>query len=256
MSISMMEASDDFRLCHDTTVSWWDDDTECTLVAADPLSESSLWAEYVAGAVDSYRRHGVEQALDLSSLADPRGTSLFLAALDDSGRMVAGVRAKGPYLAPEDSHALVEWHGQAGASAVRKLIDDRIPFGVVEIKTAWVTDDPDRNRSLTNALARFPLHSTFMLGAQFAMATSAAHVLARWRSSGGVVASQIPATPYPDERYETKMMWWDRRLFAKHAAPNQVSRTYAELRLMAGVLDELDETSALAGLASPTVVAT
>ena len=56
-----------------------------------------------------------------------------------------------------------------------------------------------------------------LLDVQFAMATAAAYVLDRWRSSGGVVASKIPATPYPDERYRTKMMWWDRSSFANHA---------------------------------------
>jgi hypothetical protein len=43
-----------------------------------------------------------------------------------------------------------------------------------------------------------------------------------------VVAKHIPPTPYPDERYETKMMWWDRRTFANHAAPEQVSKILQE----------------------------
>jgi hypothetical protein len=30
-----------------------------------PEAEPRLWDEYVAGAQDSYRRHGVERALDL-----------------------------------------------------------------------------------------------------------------------------------------------------------------------------------------------
>jgi hypothetical protein len=85
---------------------------------------------------------------------------------------------------------------------------------------------------LTNALARFPLHSALLLDAKFAMATSAAHALARWQTTGGVV-SQVPATPYPDERYLTKMMWWDRSSFAKHAEPKQVSTIFSEFRLLA-----------------------
>jgi hypothetical protein len=248
MSVSTLDASDFPPLCLDTGIEWWDPDTECTLVASVPTSEPGLWAEYVRGARDSYSRHGVERALDLDSLRQPGETSLFLAALDDDGHMVAGVRAKGPYGAADESHALVEWSGQPGLPAVRKLIADRIPFGVVEIKTAWVTDDKDRSRSLTNALARFPLHSAMLLDAKFAMATSGAHVLARWRTTGGLVATQVPATPYPDERYQTKMMWWDRSTFSQHAEPRQISRIAAEFRVLAKQLGSVGESVGLAGI--------
>jgi hypothetical protein len=247
MSVSTLDASDAAPLCLDGGIEWWDPDTECTLVAAEPTTEPQLWVEYVRGAQESYRKHGVERALDLASLRNPSETSLFLAALDESGRMVAGVRAKGPYLAADESHAVVEWAGQPGLATVRKLIGDRIPFGVVEIKTAWVSDDPERNRSLTNALARFPLHSAMLLDAKFALATSGDHVLARWRTTGGLVASQVPATPYPDERYQTKMMWWDRSTFSLHAEPRQNSRIAAEYRLLARRLDRADEVAVLAG---------
>jgi hypothetical protein len=57
------------------------------------------------------------------------------------------------------------------------------------------------------------------------------------------LAAKIPATPYPDERYQTKMMWWDRRTFANHADPKQVSTFFAELQTMAR-LDEVGEAAA------------
>jgi hypothetical protein len=245
MSVSTLDASDCPPVCLDRSVEWWDPDNECTLVAAEPTTEPQLWAEYLRGAEDSYRRHGVERALDLESLRNPCETSLFLAAVDQAGRIVAGVRAKGPYGAADESHAVVEWADQPGLDTVRKLIADRIPFGVVEIKTAWVCDDPSRNRSLTNALARFPLHSALLLGAKFALATSGAHVLARWRTTGGLVATQVPPTPYPDERYQTTMMWWDRGTFAKHAEVRQASRIAAEFRLLARHLDGAGDTRML-----------
>jgi hypothetical protein len=247
MSVSTLDSSDAFPLCLERAVEWWDPDTQCTLVASAPDSEPQLWDEYVRGAEDSYHRHGVERALDLQSLRNPSESSLFLAAVDASGRMVAGVRAKGPYRAADESHAVIEWGGQPGLTTVKRMISDRIPFGVVEVKTAWVTDDPDRNRSLTNALARFPLHSALLLDAKFAMATSGAHVLARWRTTGGMVAAQVPPTPYPDERYQTKMMWWDRSTFSVHAEPRQITRIASEFRLLARHLDGVAETSVLAG---------
>jgi hypothetical protein len=184
--------------------------------------------DYLAGAQRSYRKHGVERALNMAQIQDGNDTALFFAAVDDSGKVIGGTRAKGPYRRAEDSHAAVEWAGQPGWQAIRKMIDDRVPFGIAEMKTAWVTDDPGRSKALTTTLARTALHSITVLGIQFSMATSAAHVLDRWRSSGGVVMSKIPATPYPDERYRTKIMFWDRTTFARHAQPQQILKTIEE----------------------------
>lgn len=214
-----------FRLREGLT--WHDPDVDCTLVVSQPLADPDLWEEYTRGAQQSYRKHGVERALDRDALRTGADTIMFLAAMDRSGKMVAGVRAKGPLRSADDSHAVAEWAGQPAQQNVRTMISDRVPFGVLEMKSAWVTDDPDQNRCLTAALARSGFHMMALLDVQFCMATAAAYVLNRWRSSGGVVAS-IPATPYPDERYQTKMMWWDRRDFARHAEPEQVAKILQE----------------------------
>jgi hypothetical protein len=243
MSVATLDYGYAGSLSSDTYIEWWDEATDCTLVVAAPCADHRLWAEYLAGARESYGKHGVACALELDSLCDPTKTSLFLAAVDGSGRVVAGVRAKGPFSTPGESHALVEWSGRPGLAAVSKMISDRIPFGVVEVKTAWTRDDPGRSRLLTSVLARFPLHSTMLLNSQFAMATSAAHVLARWRTSGGVVASKIPPTPYPDERYQTEMMWWNRSTFFNYAQHKQVSTTLEEFRLFDDYLSRQDQFS-------------
>lgn len=216
----------------DSSVSWRSHDADCTLVLATPWAEPELWDGFVAGAVRSYRKHGVVQAIEPSTLADPFTTSLFLAAVDDDGRVIGGVRAQGPYRDAEEAHAIVEWAGQPALPAVHKMISDRLPFGVVEIKTAWTDDNGpagrQRGRELTPILARMPLHATLVLGAKFAMATAADHVLDRWRSSGGVVSTRIPPTPYPDERYRTRIMWWDRAEFSRYADAQQISAIIAE----------------------------
>lgn len=245
MSVSVAESA--FReLPDNASAKWWDHDTGCTLVVSTPWAEPELWGDFIEGAIRSYRKHGVACAIDPSVLADPATTSLFLAAIDDSGGVVGGVRAQGPYGGADESHALVEWAGQPALPLVRKMIDDRVPFGVVEIKTAWTDDGFARSRALTPVLARMPLHATLILGAKFAMATAAAHVLDRWRSSGGVVADRIPATPYPDERYETKMMWWDQAEFTRTADPQQIIATHTEARVL---LPLLDGAGALGGTA-------
>ena len=209
-------------------MSWWDADAECTVAIARPSDDDGLWREYLAGAQRSYRNHGVGAAIDVDAIRRSGDTTVFWAMLDSTGRVVGGVRAVGPLKSPEESHAVVEWADQPSLALVRKMIADRLPFGVVEMKTAWVTDDRDRNRQITTSLARTGCQVLAVLGVQFCMATCAQHVLERWQSSGGVVAP-IRSTPYPDERYRTKMMWWDRLTVAGCAAPNQTAKIVAEM---------------------------
>ena len=87
-----------------------------------------------------------------------------------------------------------------------------------------------------------------LMDIQFCMATAGAYVLDRWRSSGGVVADHIPPTPYPDERYQTKMMWWDRSTFANHADPEQVAKIVNEMAILARQLDHVGARALGSGL--------
>ena len=219
--------------------SCWDPDGECRIVFAQPSTERELWLDYVRGACRSYRRYGVERALDMDALRSGVDTVIFAACVNDAGRVVAGLRGRGPYRSADECHALVEWSGQPGLNAVRKMVADRLPFGVVEMKTAWVADDPDRSRQLTSAISRTPLHALNLLDIQFIVATAAEYVLKRWLSSGGQLATKIPATPYPDERYQTKLAWWDRATFANHADPKQLSLFFTEHKELAAQVDEV-----------------
>lgn len=213
-------------------ISWWDRDSRSTMVISTPELDSALWSEYLCCAERSYRKHGVEKALDVAAIADGADTAMFWALVDDDGVMLGGVRAKGPLTGADDSHAVVEWAGHEGLPVVRKMIDDRAPFGILEMKSAWTTDDRTRAGLVSTALARSGFHALELMGIQFCMATSAPHILERWGSSGGVVAP-IPAAAYPDDRYRTKMMWWDRRTFANHAEPEQLSKILRETAAIA-----------------------
>jgi hypothetical protein len=200
MTVPQPDAAGRATLPRDWTIDWPDPDSGCTLVAARPSAQRDLWMEYLDGAHRSYCKHRVENVLDVSAIRNGQDTALFFAAVDDNGRVVGGTRAKGPLRCADDSPALVEWAGLPSQAAVRKMIGDRVPFGVAEMKSAWVTDGPNRNPSIIVTLARTPLHAMALLDLQFVLATSASHALGRWSSSGGVVASRIPATPYPDDR--------------------------------------------------------
>jgi hypothetical protein len=209
-------------------MSWWDADAECTVAIARPSDDDALWRAYLAGAERSYRTHGIADAIDVDAIGRSGDTTLFQTLLDRTGTVVGGIRAIGPLTSPDQTHAVVEWAGQPSLPSVRKMIMDRLPFGVVEMKSAWVTDERSRNRKLTTTLARAGCHVLAVLGVQFCMATCAQQVLARWRSSGGVVAP-IRSTPYPDERFRTKLMWWDRLTVASLAAPGQTAKIIAEM---------------------------
>lgn len=207
---------------------WHDPDIGGTLIVSQPSADPDLWAEYAAGAVRSYRKRGVEDALDVKALRDGGDTIMFCAVVDDAGQVVAGLRAKALRSA-DDSHAVDEWAGQPGQRAVRQMITDRVPYGVLEMKAGWVTDAPNRNPFLTSALARSLFYMMVMLDFQFGMCTAATAILNTWRSSGPVV-STIPATPYPDERYRTKLLWWNRRDFFNHAKPEQLAKIVHETK--------------------------
>jgi hypothetical protein len=168
-----------------------------------PSGNDVLWQEFLAGAERSYRRHGIATALDVDAIRRGGDTRLFWSMLSATGTVIGGIRAIGPLTSPDETHAVVEWEGHPALPAARQMIADRLPFGVVEMESAWVTDDPGRSRRLTAALARTGCQVLAMLGVQFARATCAQHVLARWRSSGGVVAP-VRSTPYPDERFRTR----------------------------------------------------
>ncbi|WIM87189.1 hypothetical protein PT015_20370 [Candidatus Mycobacterium wuenschmannii] len=208
--------------------SWPDPDIEGTLVVSEPSADPELWAEYTAGAVRSYSKRGVESALDLEALRTGSDTIMFGAVVADSGHVVGGYRAIA-LGSSADSHAVEEWAGQPGQHDVRRMIDERVPYGVLEMKSGWVTDAAGRNPLLTTALARSCFYMMVMLDFQYTMCTAAVPVLNSWRSSGSVVAP-IPATPYPSEHYRTKMMWWNRRDFVSHAKPNQLTKIVSETK--------------------------
>ena len=212
----------------DRGLRWWDSDARCTLVLSQPALDHELWSLYGLNAERSYQRHGVELALDVDAVRSGADTTMFMVALDEQDEMVGGLRAIGPLTSADESHAVTEWAGQPGEHEVAKMIADRVPYGVLEMKSAWVGNDTSGSRAVTNALARGGTHMMTLLGVQFCMATAAEYVLHRWRSSGGVVA-QIPPAAYPDHRYQTKIMWWDRSTYIRHAQPGQAAKIVAEL---------------------------
>ncbi|MCX6490638.1 MAG: hypothetical protein NTX68_06575, partial [Rhodococcus sp.] len=89
--------------------SYFDHPSQCHILATTPTRSPALWTQFLDGAEESYRRHDVTPALEISAIRDGGTTALFFAALDRTGTILGGVRVQGPYSSADQSHALVEF---------------------------------------------------------------------------------------------------------------------------------------------------
>ncbi|AYF72952.1 hypothetical protein D7D52_02680 [Nocardia yunnanensis] len=211
----------------------------CSFLICTPRSHPELWQQFMDGALASYRRFDVQEALAYETAIDGCSTTVFVVAVDESGRMLGGTRIQGPYQHVDEAHAVTEWVGRPGEAAIRKLIADRIPDGLVEFKSAWVDHESAHRIAVREGLARSAIHVPHLLGARFALSTAADSVAEGWRVSGARVVWWIPPVPYPNERYRTVPLLWDMRTFRKHAAESQLPLLEAEqaaLATQAGVI--------------------
>lgn len=179
-------------------------------VVARPEAQPELWAAYIEGALDSYRQHDVQTAIEFGRVRDGRCTSMFFAAVECDGRVIGGMRVQGPYTDADQAHALAEWAGRDGSAQIRREVQSRLAEGVIEIKAVWVDHDAPHRHELSSALSRVFVHAMDLMRVRHAMCTAASHAMLRWQTSGGVVSRAVPPVPYPDDRYQTHLMWWDR----------------------------------------------
>lgn len=206
-----------------------------TVVVASPQVEPELWRNYLAGAQDSYQRHDCAAALDYDKVVSGAGTEMFFAVLDKADKVCGGLRVQPRFKAAAQSHALIEWAGQAGQVQLVNSIEQRLAGGVVEVKTAWVDERAPIAGSVAGQLSRLGLVIMELAGVDHMMATAADHVLRRWQSGGGRVDESVPSTPFPDERYRTRLMWWDRARLPEHTAPETWQRMRAEADALQGL---------------------
>lgn len=196
--------------------------TGCEFVVARPAQQPGLWLSYLDGARASYRKHGVESVLEYDRIRDGRSTALFFAARQPDGQVVGGMRVQGPYESVDEAHAVEEWAAFDDDAELRHEISERVPAGVIEMKTGWVSDIAWRRAELTAGLARLFVHSINLMGVRYAFGTVATHAVKRWQTTGGVVSTNVAPIAYPDDRYRAVLMWWDRETFAELAASEQL----------------------------------
>ena len=162
-----------------------DPDTECTLVASMPEAEPQLVGRVcrrrtgavTAGTASARTRPGII-AKSRRKFAVPRRGGQH--GPDGGGRPGEGAIPLGRRITRRSRMGRTTRPDRGAENDLRSN-----PVRCRGGQDRMGDQDPARNRSLTNALARFPLHSALLLDAKFAMATSGAHVLARWRTTGG-----------------------------------------------------------------------
>ncbi|MBY6413762.1 hypothetical protein HQ346_18870 [Rhodococcus sp. BP-252] len=205
--------------------SYFDHQLQCTVLATTPSARPDLWREFVEGARESYSHFGVEKALEYERIADGSTTSLFFAKLSRSGELCGGLRVQGPYSYPQQTHADLEWASSpTGRTALRSMVADRLPHGVVEMKTVWSSVDGPRCGRPGYLGAIGASLAAAVLGCRFTLATSADHAVGPYLDSGAVMAAHIDPVPYPDHRYNTRILWWDHR--AIHATASAETYRY------------------------------
>ena len=206
----------------DVIGSYHDPFSACRFVVARPSQQPELWMAYLHGARESYRKYDVESVLQYDRICDGGSTALFFTALDTDGHVAGGMRVEGRYESADQAYAVQEWAGRETALQVHREISERIPAGVIEMKAGWVRADAWRRRELTAGLARIFIHSMNLMGVRYALGTVATHAVKRWQTTGGVVSANVLPVAYPDDRYRTVLMWWDRKTFADLAAFEQL----------------------------------
>lgn len=204
-----------------------------------------MWSAYIDGARQSYRSHGVEAAIDYDHVRDGATTSLFVAAIEPDGTVVGGLRVQGPYTQVDQASVVREWGGRPGTAELRRQITARLDEGVIEIKAVWVQQHAPRHRELTAALARAFVHALNLLDVRYALCAAASHAVPRWESSGGVVSTEVAPVAYPDDRYRTLLLWWDKRAVLQHISHELIPAILDEAR-------QLVDSSISAPVGSPS----
>lgn len=193
-----------------------------------PFEQPALWKSYLDGAVEAYRRHDVEVALELDNVANGLSTTLFVIGRDPDGRCLAGVRIQGPFRHAEETHIMKEFAGSPGEELVRDTITARLGEGVLEAKAGWVRHDHPQRDALSDAVARAFVHVMRWLGCRYGMCSAALFAAKRWETSGARFMEDLEPVPYPSDKYETGLLWWDLERIELDATAPQFERLEIE----------------------------
>jgi len=174
-----------------------------------PLERPDLWKIYLNEAEGIFRSRGFEGTLRRLELEDGNGVSLFILGFDADGAAVAGVRFHGPLEGSHQAAIIEEMASSPEIGVIRDLIEQEIRLGAVELKGAWSKGAAVVGTRLVSALSRSVTHGMNWLGAEFAIAAVSDTLMPVGDVTGAIqVGTQW--VPFPDERYRTIAVSWQR----------------------------------------------
>lgn len=178
--------------------------TEHYVVVGTPAGDPLMWQDYLGGLREAYEYYGVASA----QRVDEARTSVVLTVYTADGRAVAGGRALGPYDEPVGIDTLDIWHG---AEPVAHEIRTRLKDGLLDMAGVWVARDAPDRAVILAAVQRIPIHAAALLGVRWGLGAAAEHSLPLWTSGGCEILDHVAPVAYPDDRYVTRLIVWDRQ---------------------------------------------
>jgi molybdopterin/thiamine biosynthesis adenylyltransferase/nitroreductase len=183
-----------------------------------PLERPDLWKVYLNEAEGIFRSRGFEGTLRRLELEEGNDVSLFLLGFDAEGNAVAGVRFHGPLEGAHQAAIVEEMATSPEIGIIHDLIEQEIRLGAVEVKGAWSKGATVVGSRLLTAISRSVTHGLNWLGAEFAIAAVSDTLMPVGTATGGVqVGTQW--VPFPDERYRTIAISWQRGRTYELATP-------------------------------------
>jgi molybdopterin/thiamine biosynthesis adenylyltransferase/nitroreductase len=162
-------------------------------------------------------------------LEEGNDVSLFLLGFDPEGNAVAGVRFHGPLEGAHQAAIIEEMASSPEIGVIHDLIEQEIRLGAVEVKGAWSKGAAVVGSRLLTAISRSVTHGLNWLGAEFAIAAVSDTLMPVGTVTGGVQVG-THWVPFPDERYRTIAISWQRGRTYELATPEnqQAYRREAE----------------------------
>jgi molybdopterin/thiamine biosynthesis adenylyltransferase/nitroreductase len=201
--------------------SFVDQDSGVRFEGHHPLERPDLWKMYLNEAEGKYRSHGFEGTLRRQELDDGEGVPLFFLGFSPDGEPVAGVRFHGPLEGSHQAFLMEEMAASPEIDDIRAMIDKEIRLGALEVKGAWSKGAAVTGVRLITAITRSATHAMNWLGAEFAIAAVSDTLVAVGTPAGGRVVGTT-SVPFPDDRYRTICVSWDRsRSYELCSPPNQ-----------------------------------
>ena len=183
-----------------------------------PLERPDLWKVYLNEAEGIFRSRGFEGTLRRLELEEGNGVPLFILGFDPDGNAVAGVRFHGPLEGSHQAAIIEEMASSPEIGIIHDLIEREIRLGAVEIKGAWSKGAAVVGARLLTAISRSVTHGMNWLGAEFAIAAVSDTLMPVGDVTGALqVGTQW--VPFPDERYRTVAVSWNRGRTYELATP-------------------------------------